>query len=366
MIFTPTDKAYPADIPQLTSLRFFAAMAVVVHHFTMLLPFNVADYSHFPDKGALAVDFFFILSGFILTHVYLAAQEKGSFTAGAFYMKRLARIYPLHLFTLFVSIAGALGAWLFFKDTLPTYFTPTTIISNLFMTHAWGTETELGFNKPSWSISAEWFVYLFFPLLLVRLPRVRPVLLLVLAAVLFALLWLATARFWTRPVTEVTFDLGILRIVPEFIAGIALYLCGQRYRLRFCGWGAFWVMTGMIVMFAHLGMPDYLIVPLLAVLVFIAAEQARQGKRGWLAGRTAVYLGEISYSIYMVHFLLMNGIFLFGVVKLYGAVVPAGVFYALWYGLFVLTVAISALTYHFIEKPGRHWVRGLARARKQD
>jgi hypothetical protein len=114
-------------------------------------------------KGYLGVETFFVLSGFILSHVYLEATGEKRFRYGGFLWARLARVYPLHLVTLFgmiglglvataagMSIDGSLTNW---RD-LPAHLT---------LTHAWGLAGSSAFNHPSWSISAEWAAYLGFP-----------------------------------------------------------------------------------------------------------------------------------------------------------------------------------------------------------
>lgn len=97
----------------LTSLRFFAALWVVLFHYWPDLT-GVSTLPSFIAKGYLGVELFFILSGFILCHVYRSAVEEGRFEYGGFLWARLARIYPVHLVTLvgmgaMAIIAGQLG-----------------------------------------------------------------------------------------------------------------------------------------------------------------------------------------------------------------------------------------------------------------
>src|SRR3712207_4540408 len=95
----------------LTPLRGIAALIVVIFHCNIMVnPFLPAGYTHLIDNGWLWVDFFFILSGFILSYVYGESFEKG-FSGSAYkkYLKaRVARVYPLHLFTLLWTLIGAL------------------------------------------------------------------------------------------------------------------------------------------------------------------------------------------------------------------------------------------------------------------
>src|SRR5690242_12560766 len=111
-MFVAAGKPYPADIRSLTSLRFFAAMAIVLFHFTSLLPFDANAHTNFFLKCHLGVDFFFILSGFVLMHVYQDAFSNGIDASLPFYFRRLARIYPLHAATFLLCVVLDIGFWL--------------------------------------------------------------------------------------------------------------------------------------------------------------------------------------------------------------------------------------------------------------
>jgi peptidoglycan/LPS O-acetylase OafA/YrhL len=111
------------------------------------------------------VIYFFLLSGFVIginsqDHLFDWPSYK------QFIKKRLARLYPLHLLTLIlVAIAGWSALAMDFPLPKPEHFDPVYLPQNILMIHAWGTTPHRTFNGPSWSISAEWFLYLIFPLL---------------------------------------------------------------------------------------------------------------------------------------------------------------------------------------------------------
>ena len=110
------------------------------------------------------MELFFVLSGFILCHVYLPAMEGERFKYGAFLWARIARVYPLHIATLVGVGALALGATAAGFRIDSAILSWSSLPANLLMVHAWGLSPEAGWNHPSWSISAEWFAYLTFPL----------------------------------------------------------------------------------------------------------------------------------------------------------------------------------------------------------
>jgi peptidoglycan/LPS O-acetylase OafA/YrhL len=317
-MFTRATTAYPADIRTLTSLRFVAALVIVAYHITLILPYGADKWSGLLAKGYLGVDFFFILSGFILAHVYLDAAQARTLNPIAFYGRRLARVYPVHLLTLGLALApyaiGILGG---VPEIIPDYMHPGYIASHFFMVHAWGLSDRYILNALSWSISAEWFAYLLFPFFAVAMARVRPVLMLVFAAGFFWGLYAYIAALPAgaglfdsgRSLTVRTFDFGIMRILPEFIIGMALYRAGRVWALR--GAAHLWLAGAAVLLAgaAHFNAPDYAIVPLFAVVIYLAAETARQGHGGFLDRPWMVLMGEASYSLYMIHYLWFQLVF---------------------------------------------------------
>ena len=153
---------YPSDIRPLTSLRICAALWVLVYHFRNHLDLGL-DRFGLAFKGYLGVDLFFILSGFILSHVYTRAWAERRFHYGSFLWARLARVYPVHLVTLGATIAIWLVALRLGVGFEPQAFDPRMLPQHLLLVHAWGTTPTVQWNFPSWSISAEWFAYLCFP-----------------------------------------------------------------------------------------------------------------------------------------------------------------------------------------------------------
>ena len=159
-----TSLAYPQELKPLTSLRFIAAFWVLLYHFKDHLGLGMGQFGLVAD-GYLGVDLFFTLSGFILAHVYLSHLEGGRFGYGGFLKNRIARVYPMHLAALgamLVLFAGA--AILGVGESNPDAFRLSDLPAHLLMIHAWGATPSVGWNFPSWSISAEWLAYLLFPI----------------------------------------------------------------------------------------------------------------------------------------------------------------------------------------------------------
>src|SRR5215468_3623213 len=154
-------------VPALTGIRALAALLVLGMHTEQNVPFGLDSVLPFFARGYLGVDFFFILSGFIITHVYFASLASPSRSAAQIFLwHRLVRLYPVHITVLaglvaIVSLAQAAG----FIFNNPQEWQWSDLLWQLTLLHAWGVTASPGWNAPSWSISAEWFAYLLFPLL---------------------------------------------------------------------------------------------------------------------------------------------------------------------------------------------------------
>ncbi|MFO1015276.1 MAG: acyltransferase [Caulobacteraceae bacterium] len=346
---------YPSDIRPLTSLRIIAAIWVLVYHFRDHLGLDI-DRIGVVAKGYLGVDLFFILSGFILSHVYLPKWEAKAFQYGSFLWARLSRIYPVHLVTLAATVAIWFVATRIGATFNPVAFDPAAIPQHLLLIHAWGTTPGMQWNFPSWSISAEWFAYLCFPLAAVTVLGLQrwqwaPI---AVAGVLFGLMFWAVESHGL-PLGEVT-RLGFIRIVPEFLMGAALYQFGRSVSLPrglpliLAAGSIVWIAVA-----ATYRLSDAVIWPGLAALIFALAETSKHQPRGILGAPAFVYLGEVSYAVYMTH-LPVDIVYFHGLERLAPDIAgPAA--WAAWLGVFVATLIAAMATYHLVERPARNWMR---------
>jgi peptidoglycan/LPS O-acetylase OafA/YrhL len=284
----------------LTAIRFFAALWVVLY---VYWPKLAAASPAFIAKGYLGVEVFFILSGFILCHVYMPSTEDGRFRYGAFIWARLARIYPLHLATLIgIGIMGvaavAMGITLN-HEVLVWGDLP----AELLLVHAWGFAKASGWNHASWSISAEWFAYLTFPVFAWTALRskTRPLLGVAAALAFLGVVYAVYQALTGAPLTEATFYWGALRIVPCFAYGCSLYLLWRSGAAD--GRIKPLVGTGLsllaLVLSAALGAPDAAVVASGGSLILFLAGMSSSGSR-LVSSPVLVWLGEVSYAVYMV------------------------------------------------------------------
>jgi peptidoglycan/LPS O-acetylase OafA/YrhL len=359
-------RPYPTSIPTLTALRFFAAIWVVTLHYTQWLPDKGANRPPLITNGALGVDFFFILSGFILAHAHRAQILEQRIAIRSFLVKRLAKIYPMHLATLlfYLSLITAIGlAHLKFPN--PERYQAGQFVLNLLLVHAWQVRDAGGWNYPSWSVSAEWFAYLIFPFvapfLILRL-RALPVEWLLGVAIAFLLsVWALAMPLFGVDFFSLHSNFGYMRILPEFILGIVLYRLGTERWMRWLEspWALPLLVAGVVVLAAFDNM-QIVVVLVIAVIILAAAERARQGASGILAARPLVYLGEISYSLYMIHLpvatLLLQGVRL----KMGYTPLPAVL------AAYPIAMLVAVASYHLLEKPAHRYLLRFAKPRTRE
>ncbi len=351
------------QLKPLTALRFIAATWVIMY--TWIHELNVNVSFGLVDKGYLGVDLFFILSGFILSYVYLEGFGGKTFDYGEFVNHRLARVYPLHIATLaftLLLIAAAAVKGVQLDENASNW---AALPAHLLLVQAWGLAPTASFNHPSWSISAEWFAYLSFPVtaaLAWRL-RNRPVLAVGLAIAFLAVLYTVFPMVFGFSLNHATFQWGALRIVPTFLFGASLYLAwraGAVKSPKVASLGA--AIAGLtVVLTASFAQSDTLIVIALGLGVLSLAGMGRDesGRPGFgiLSSPVMVYLGEISFATYMIY-VPWKWVFLKGVnALLHTDHQPLPLVW--WLAGLLALVPLSMLAHHLIELPARRFVRKL-------
>jgi peptidoglycan/LPS O-acetylase OafA/YrhL len=338
-----------ADLPALTGMRGIAAWFVVFYHIRLSLaaslpPEAIAVFA----KGYLAVDLFFMLSGFVLWLNYSARiRSEGLRLFPRFIARRIARIWPLHAAMLLVAVALAAALALLGRGSETGW---SELPLHVLMVHNWGFTDRLQWNDPSWSISGEFAAYLLFPFLALAVDwrRLAPETLLAILALLAGMLHLVMSWGGATVLDHDIPRLGIARALIEFTMGTLLCALWMHWRsgrrLAIAAGGA---LLALFVLLKGHSAPETALAPvLLAALLFCAAVAA-----GWrgnpLASRPIHYLGLISYSTYLVHFLLFRA-FKLVFVEGYGPA-PLG-----HLALFLLlTFCASVALFHGIERPAQ-------------
>jgi peptidoglycan/LPS O-acetylase OafA/YrhL len=331
-----------SELRALTGARGLAAWAVVFYHIRGALGWAPPALVGVLAKGYLAVDFFFLLSGFVIWLSWHARLRDAG--VAAFLHKRIARIWPLHLVMLAAAAAQAL---LLAATGRPDPAFPLAELPlHLLLLQNWGFTTALRWNDPAWSISCELAAYLLFPLLIATIDwRRLPTGALVAAAA--AILLLLHAVMAGQPGLGAAIPrFGLVRCLAEFATGTvvaALYL--RHPPLWPC------LAVGAACLLARaLGAAETLAIPaaFAALLLALALTSGRAGNP--LATRAIHYLGEISYATYLSHFLLWKLVKLVAVRD--AAAVPPLVVAA----YLLLVLAASVALYHLVERPAQRSV----------
>jgi peptidoglycan/LPS O-acetylase OafA/YrhL len=373
----------------LDSWRGIAACVVALYH--------LKAYSHLlgtPVLGSayLMVDFFFVLSGFVIAANYQQRLLDG-FGVGRFLLLRLGRLYPLHFFMLTVGVGFKLLLMLVPVDwsiapaapfSKPEE-APDTILANLLLIqslHVYGFYT---WTPQAWSVSTEFYAYVIFAACLVVLRKHGWILLVV--AMIGGPVLVATLSAKNM---NTTYDWGMIRCIYGFAAGVISWNVYSRWNGKLRKWLSGNVAEGCTLglMFAFLSMAHQTLLSVAAPYVFGLVVLVFAFEAGTASAilrlRPLVFLGTISYSIYMTHVFIVQRIFeaARALDKLWHIDVfthltrwdPAGPYVDLlgtqrWQGdianvVFLATViTVSYFTYRWIEKPGREWVRNRVQMR---
>lgn len=206
--------------PSLTGLRFVLALWISVYHLIKLYGPPSLAHEWFVELGNARVDIFFCLSGFVLAHVYAQGSR---FDYRSFLVARAARLYPLHLLGLSVLLAAVVAAFAMGRQEEAAAYTPLGLIANLLMLQAWGVPGAAQWNFPTWTLSAETFAYVLFPLFIAvgaRLKR-RPEVMILIALALTGLGDLLWMLFSPSPLAAASQVLGVARGALVFSVGFS-------------------------------------------------------------------------------------------------------------------------------------------------
>jgi peptidoglycan/LPS O-acetylase OafA/YrhL len=350
----------------LDALRGLCALLVVFFHLPVSSHFHALPLTR---HGYLFVDFFFVLSGFVIAHAY--RKRIGSLgDAGRFLIRRIGRVWPLHVVILAAFVVLELCRLWFRFDSVPPFtrdHAPEYLITNLLLIQAFNIHDYLTWNGPAWSISVEMGCYVLFAVMLLTTPK-RFVPVAVLLAVVGALIVLNFAPRYMNT----TFNFGFPRAAYGFLLGCLVQRIWAAGPIPKAGLVRWLEPVSLIAAVAYVSLargPWTVLASLIfAVCIWVFASEAGRVSR-WLSARPLLKLGHWSYSIYMTHMLVIT-IMLIVARKL--EIMPGGRridFGSVWLNdLFALAVigfivGLSALTYRWIETPGRDWVNAWLKRR---
>lgn len=358
--------------PALTALRGIAALCVVLFHYSVgsFPNLHLTEATFFFGKSYLFVDLFFALSGFILMHVYGRGFADGpsAATLGPFLKARLARLYPLHLVVLGGFVLLELLKLAVDRSGLDAFGSPHTLATlpgSLLLLNAAGIYEALTWNGPSWSISAEWIVGLAFPLLVPVVARLRPSgLFLLYMATLIGFVLLSAG---SKIDLDLTADWGVPRCALGFVGGMVLHRLWQDGTPRWMAAdGPALAATAAIVLAMHMNMRGVFLIPLFGLLILCLAQNTGRVGRA-LGTRPMLFLGEISYAVYLAQILLLDSVILGWRLTTGYELKDAG--FSAAQSLMVIALMVTALLplsvllHRWVEVPARGWLRRIGAPR---
>jgi peptidoglycan/LPS O-acetylase OafA/YrhL len=291
----------------LDSWRGVAALLVALFHLNLYSAIYSLDFIR---NAYLFVDFFFVLSGFVITYSYADRLESLD-DLGSFAIRRFGRLWPLHAVVLLAFVAAESAKATLAVRGASFYLPPftgtnalNTLPMNLVFGQSFGLVQHLTWNPPSWSICAEFWTYLVFATVLVLsstwLARFRFV-----AASLIVMLLVGSVSIlvlFAQHGMDASYDLGFVRCLYGFLVGHLTYRLFQvASKAKLAAKLLEWVLLIVIVTYVSLvGRTEYsFFAPLVfAAAVFVFAFEAGPVSR-LMSNRVGDWLGKVSYSIYM-------------------------------------------------------------------
>lgn len=348
-------------LKSLTGIRCIAAFWVVLFHLSSLITFIKNPVF---SVGWIGVDLFFILSGFIISYNYTEKFKRFDLNNYLnFLWLRLARMYPVHIFTLLIVVL----LYSVMVITGKTIKTPETfyfvdLIKHIFLVQAWGFGGIESWNDVSWSISTEWFAYILFPLItsfVLMFKKKENIL--IMSLILLPIMITYFIISFDNP--EINRFNSIVKILFEFTTGCFLCRLYNNKQLSNINWkvinniiplllviSIYMIFNFNIGKFGNL--PYLLMTPLFATFILGLAYEDNK----YLSNKIMLYWGEVSYSVYMTHSVV------FMILRQFLKINNETSFFTKILFLFIYlsaVIVVSKLTYEFIETPARRRMRNL-------
>lgn len=345
-------------IKQLTFLRFLAASLVIVFHFgDKTWPFNLSLFDGIVSNGSVAVSFFFFLSGVVLGINYL---QDSTFKTKSFFIKRIARIYPVYLLAFVLTITLAMLLLKSFPRGL-------SIILQVLGLHAWLPGACLEINFTSWSLSVELFFYLIFPFALPFFKKLSDgkitfIVILIWVISIFQFILLRKFPFWFSPFSFNEFILYFpLWHLNTFLFGIlcAKYILRSNIETKENFLRArFFYISGIFLFFLifyteneikHLSHNGLLSPIFFLILSGLATDKSLLTR--FLGNKSLILLGNASYCMYILQWpFLLTYFKILKTLNIEHAIATQRIDGYLFYIYFIALTIFSVLVYLFYEE----------------
>lgn len=382
--------------PQLTSLRFFAAVVVVLYHYRPEVTPNAPKFlQNLFEHGFVGVTIFFVLSGYILSLNYLKRFQEKKTSLADFWVARLARIYPLYLASLiFVSPYVLLDPAKFpnGEEILRLRSHPVDASAMYLL----GAESHWNMDVgrlplPSWSISTEFFFYALFPIFAALVVKISRRACMVALGVVTLYTAITTYGFYCGAETLPFFGIeagkwqqisgnfykswfaGIHSNWPLFASGMLAFrifdIQWTDSAKKVLGWicGLVLAISTAVFMFSDSHAVEAFIFPWknlypipMCILLVAWLHRGKGALYEWLGNKWLVLLGEISFALYLVHSpLRLMGRFFFA--RKLGIAETSPLFYVT---MWIITMFAAWLAWKYIEVPARGFILSRWKSRK--
>ena len=289
----------------LESIRGISALVVLLFHLKDTTN-SILIHNFLILNGKIFVDFFFVLSGFVIAHSY-SSKIHTSIDLLKFKFKRFLRLYPLHILTLIMFIFIEWTKYYFsiksdiFSSSVPfSINNMNSFIHNLFLTHAFLSNNS--FNIPSWSISVEFYTYFLFSLIVLFIKNKNMCLFFFIGISISSSLYII---FSSGTITSMENEDGFVRCCFSFFLGSTIFGLQSFLRIKPK------LVNYLILIFLSLMVISFFIgnnfigILIFAIIILISVKEEENYFVKILNFRPLVYLGSISYGIYMFHFLVI-------------------------------------------------------------
>ena len=340
----------------LTGLRFLLAIWIAYFHVGHMYDHNGFGALPILELGVARVDVFFVLSGFVLTHIYWSSRGR-PFEFGSFMLARVARIYPLYLFALLAIIGYLTLGFIMGKGAELSGYTATGLVANLFMLQSTGLVDAGMWNFPAWAISAEFAGYLAFPLFIWLATKMkdRPYLFFAICLANVFVIDQLMASVFGQHMAESTMSGGFLRGAAVMLAGVGARVAFEKFETTSFRAGLFALAGATCAISAavnHLGTAFVAFGGALIIMGLARIDQL--GRTTTFSRPSLCRLGSWSYAIFILHvpiyMVVKNALDVIGF--------PLEVNALTSLGMVAIVTLVSWPVHMLIEEPCRKFIRG--------
>jgi len=328
-------------------LRFLASLCIVIFHwgfsFAVLDLAENKTFNNVFEKlylhGGVAVSIFFVISGIVFSNIYLDEKNNSSFRN--FFVKRFARLYPLHILTLFLIIIVQFlflknfGSYQLYADNNFYHF-----ILNIFFLLGFGLEDGKSFNQPVWTVALEIYIYFifFFLITFIKKYQISSVILVYLLILLIDKTNFINLNFKGRNLSYATPFIDFARL---FFSGVFIFLIEKRFRNS----KYLLIVTISLFVFSIIGKFYFFICLPSIVMLFVLLDKITTSMQ---IRKVFEILGSLTYAMYLIH--TVSFLYLLFILKIFDGVS----FFSSNYSFIlymIVTILLSLLSFNYFEKP---------------